>query len=418
MMEQPPPVAMEAPPTVPQEQQPVAVAAPQEAVPVPVAAPPPQQPVAAVAAPPTPVAVAPPPQPVTAAPPQTPQTPTADGRVILPTPEEFSADENLRLGRANGNVYQRKPGVDGVHDGQIMVRLKKKRFIVIDYSLDPVDAPEGAVMPEGAGKQKCITAECTKVGIPICLFDSEPSEPASLYMRSGLCFTCQRILNEKRRTQRKRKTDDGVDGTPHSKKKAKLSNGEIIDLAPDAVIVNGPVGDAKPHSEAYGFHEIGVDLQTCVQEAAQDTERLVTASEDITNLYDKAFGSVKKSLYLLSQWKASWDAAIAAAVAQETVNDAGLADAVASAAAVVAAAGLESQENSANMIALLSAAEAKGDNNGEGDVKKEESVEGGADAIAAATAASVGDEAGAPPPGVVPEGQPAEQTENVEVFGV
>eukprot|EP00521_Asterionellopsis_glacialis_P018355 CAMPEP_0195306194 /NCGR_PEP_ID=MMETSP0707-20130614/37076_1 /TAXON_ID=33640 /ORGANISM="Asterionellopsis glacialis, Strain CCMP134" /LENGTH=396 /DNA_ID=CAMNT_0040370405 /DNA_START=248 /DNA_END=1438 /DNA_ORIENTATION=+ len=387
----PPPQEVVAPP--PQQQQ--------EAVPVPVAAPPPQP-------------VAPPPlqspQPVVTAvappPPPPPQTPNAENRVILPTPEEFAPDENLRLGRANGNVYQRKPGVDGVHDGQIMVRLKKKRFIVVDYSLAPEDAPETAVMPEGAGKQKCITPECTKVGIPICLFDSEPSEPASLYMRSGLCFTCQRILNEKRRTQRKRKTDDGSDGTPHSKKKAKLASGEIIDLAPDAVIVNGPVGDAKPHGEAYGFHEIGVDLQTCVQEAAQDTERLVTASEDITALYDKASGSVKKSLYLLSQWKGSWDAAIAAAVAQETVNDAGLADAVASAAAVVAAAGLESQENSANMIALLSAAEAKGDN---GEVKKDDDT--------GAAPEAVGGEAPPPPP-PPPEGQPGENNENVEVFGV
>mmetsp|Transcript_7603 Transcript_7603/g.10919 ORF Transcript_7603/g.10919 Transcript_7603/m.10919 type:complete len:397 (+) Transcript_7603:657-1847(+) len=396
MEQHPPPVTMEAPPVpVPPPPQELVAPPPQqeEAVPVHVAAPPPQP----VAAPPLQS-----PQPVVAAVAPPPQTPNADNRVILPTPEEFAADENLRLGRANGNVYQRKPGVDGAHDGQIMVRLKKKRFIVLDYSLNPEEAPETAIMPEGAGKQKCITPECTKVGIPINLFDSEPGEPASLYMRSGLCFTCQRILNEKRRTQRKRKTDDGSDGTPHSKKKAKLASGEIIDLAPDAVIVNGPVGDAKPHGEAYGFHEIGVDLQTCVQEAAQDTERLVTASEDITALYDKAFGSVKKSLYLLSQWKGSWDAAIAAAVAQETVNDAGLADAVASAAAVVAAAGLESQENSANMIALLSAAEAKDDN---GEVKKEDETGTAPEAV--------GGEA--PPP---PEGQPGERNENVEVFGV
>jgi len=325
-----------------------------------------------------------------------PSPPNGNNRVILPTPDEFAGDENLRLGRANGNVYQRKPGVETAHDGQIMVRLKKKRFIVIDYSVSPEEAPEGSVMPDGAGKQKCITPECTKVGIPILFFDSEPAEPASLYMRSGLCFTCQRILNEKRRTQRKRKSDDGVDGTPStSKKKVKFQNGEIIELAPDAVIVNGPVDDAKPHGEAYGFHEIGVDLQAVMTDAAADTDRLVTASEDITALYDKAFGSVKKSLYLLSQWKASWDAAIAAAVAQETVNDAGLADAVASAAAVVAAAGLESQDNSANMIALLSAAEAKGDNNAE---KKD--GEGGEE---------IAQEA---------EGQAPASSENVEVFGV
>ena len=38
-------------------------------------------------------------------------------------------------------------------------------------------------------------------------------------------------------------------------------------------------------------------------------------SEDISTLYEKAFMSLSKGIFLLSQWKASWDSAIAAAVA-------------------------------------------------------------------------------------------------------
>jgi hypothetical protein len=48
-------------------------------------------------------------------------------------PEDFADDAERCLGRENGNTYQRKPGLDNVHDCQIMVRLKKKRFIIIDY---------------------------------------------------------------------------------------------------------------------------------------------------------------------------------------------------------------------------------------------------------------------------------------------
>jgi hypothetical protein len=50
-------------------------------------------------------------------------------QVILPL-EDFAEDLDLRLGRANGNIYHRRGGIEGIHDGQVMVRLKKKRFIV------------------------------------------------------------------------------------------------------------------------------------------------------------------------------------------------------------------------------------------------------------------------------------------------
>lgn len=64
---------------------------------------------------------------------------TEQTSVVLPI-EEFAHDLEYKLGRANGNVFHRNPGVEGLHDGQIMVRLKKKRFIIIDYSIVPNSA--------------------------------------------------------------------------------------------------------------------------------------------------------------------------------------------------------------------------------------------------------------------------------------
>lgn len=324
--------------------------------------------------------------------------------VILP-PEEFAEDLEQRLGRANGNVYHRREGVDQVHDGQIMVRLKKKRYIVIDYGIVPSEADRqlAAVTshiscPEGAGKQQCVTPECAKVGVPVLLYDSAPEETASLYLRSGLCFTCQRMLNEKRRTNRKRKDETpggayAYSSPAPSAKKMKVPPGAIIIPQPP------PASGIKHHADGFGYSEIGEDLQAAVREAADSTNHLVAAAaggdgsttavavaaavaaaegasetavteaavnaavdatgilesggettmspQDVSVAYEKAYASMSKGIFLLTQWKASWDAAIASAVAQET------ADAVASAAAVVAA----GQDQNANMIPLLLAAE-------------------------------------------------------------
>ena len=300
--------------------------------------------------------------------------------IIIPL-DEFSYDLENRLGRANGNVFHRKEGVEGVHDGQIMVRLKKKRFIVIDYGIVPTQADLQAAAihphvttPDGAGKTKCITPSCTKVGVPVLLYDSEPSEPASLYIRSGLCFTCQRNLNEKRRTQRKRK-NDVILQEPGGTCRAKL-NGNIIDLSSDALVINGPMEGVKKHVEGFSAEEIAADLQALSREAAFDMERLLNSAQTnpettavafaaalVTNplhpsdvmatsaaievsssaglmvqehqhnqpqhhlqqhsqlqpshgdaienceiLYERALTSTSKVLYLLTQWKLSWDA--------------------------------------------------------------------------------------------------------------
>lgn len=328
---------------------------------------------------------------------------------------EFAEDVDLRLGRANGNVYHRRPGIPDVNDGQIMVRLKKKRFIVIDYGIVPtINDIASASMnahvtcPPGAGKQICCNAtpDCNKIGVPVLLYDSDPEQPHSLYMRSGLCFTCQRLLNEKRRTQRKRKSDTttmtalppqqqlqhssspqpmmngniphdahhprgnngnnmGVTSTDihafsmDSAAKRFRLNGEVLDLAPDAIIINGPLVGTKHQGHDYGYMDIGNDLLNITKESFEEFQKLVSSvtknttttnmtattaqaasgNTDASNIqqqqqqlttppatalidnykilshYEKTFLSMSKGIFLLSQWKASWDLMIAAAAA-------------------------------------------------------------------------------------------------------
>jgi len=135
---------------------------------------------------------------------------------ILIRPEEYVEDEIRRLGKSNGNHYVRKAGVDGVHNGQIMIRLKSKRYIIIDYGITPSEYDHELVqhhshisIPPGAGQTLCKTVDCPRVGVPVLLYDSEPHEPMSLYMSGGLCFNCQRALNEKRRTLRNKRKANG-----------------------------------------------------------------------------------------------------------------------------------------------------------------------------------------------------------------
>lgn len=349
--------------------------------------------------------------------------------IFMPV-EEFAHELEIKLGRANGNVYVRKPGVEGLHDGQIMVRLKKKRFIIIDYSIvpSPADVAYAAVTPNvlcpsGAGKQKCVSSDCTKVGVPVMLFDSDPEQPLSLYLRSGLCFTCQRLLNEKRRTQRKRKGEvnqspgqhghghgHGMDGSGlqfghpgvsaehyamETAKRFRLG-GEILDLNPDAIIINGPLDDTKHHGPGYEYPEIGNDLQRITHEVSQETMQLASTvsslgevpfninTQDhaqILGMYEKTFVSISKGIFLLSQWKSSWDSAVAAAAAEKateqaldgsTIVDAvSSADVVASAAAVAAAQSVSGDQNSSNMIPLLLAA----NNNDKRDIETEDDVD-------------------------------------------
>lgn len=278
---------------------------------------------------------------------------------IFLRPEEFAQDAETKLGRANGNTYQRKPGLDDVHDGQIMVRLKKKRFIIIDYGHVPSEhdheiakAVPHINIPNGGGITACATKTCSRVGVPVLLYDSEPNEPMSLYLRGGLCFSCQRNLNEKRRTQRKRKSDGypvgeartggdmpSLDMGPGTSNSNRFKfNDHILELNPDAVVINGPVDGARVRGPGYRCPEIGTDLLRIVSELSHETLSLmqhssgvqsgmvsqnvnVTASS-VNAMYQKAFLSVSKATFLLTQWKASWDEHVAANMAQNAAAEA------------------------------------------------------------------------------------------------
>ena len=305
---------------------------------------------------------------------------------IILRPEEFAKDEETRLGRANGNTYQRKPGVENVHDGQIMVRLKKKRFIILDYGYVPNEhdhqIAKGVphiIIPSGAGRMKCATKDCPRVGVPVMLYDSNPNEPVSLYLRGGLCFSCQRNLNEKRRTNKKRKPEEehpeldahSVDGN-ESKEHPALSrfkvNGDFIELNPDAIIINGPIDGTRMRGPGYQCAEIGSDVLLIVSELTQEANSLMSYSSEsrpvtaeavaststINALYEKTFLSLSKATYLLTQWKASWDEALANNIAAATAAEAAvnaaldsraLDDAVAATAAALASATQEGAMN-------------------------------------------------------------------------
>jgi len=143
-----------------------------------------------------------------------PILPEPPRRVLKNPLEAFSEDFELRLGGVNGQMYQRIPGKKGIHDGQVMIRLMRKRCIVLDYSIIPNDddvqiAAQNPhiIIPNGAGVTQCRfrtiskeseSSQCPKIGVPVVLYDSDPLQPASMYLKKGLCFQCLRDFNEKR----------------------------------------------------------------------------------------------------------------------------------------------------------------------------------------------------------------------------
>lgn len=76
--------------------------------------------------------------------------------------EDFQ-DDLRHLGRANGNIWQRLPALPGVHDGQVMVRLKQLRFVILDYSIPQTRLTSGSnsnhvKIPRNAGVAICNTS--------------------------------------------------------------------------------------------------------------------------------------------------------------------------------------------------------------------------------------------------------------------
>ena len=166
--------------------------------------------------------------------------------------------------------------------------------------------------------------------MPVQLYDSDPSEPPSLYLRGGLCFSCQRTLNEKRRTQRKRKSDavDEEGGSLHhpptnaSNQQRYRLNGSVLDLNPDAVIINGPIEGTRTRGPDYPFPRIGQDLVHLVNEITRGTNALFHTAyhaqqmrtlgspasvAQINGLFQSTFRDMSRATYLITQWKASWD---------------------------------------------------------------------------------------------------------------
>lgn len=265
-------------------------------------------------------------------------------------PYDMQYDVEHKLGRANGKIFIRQPGLEGKHDGQIMVRLKKKRFIIIDYT---------------TGKRACATNGCNKNAIPTLLYDSDPTQQTSLYLRSGLCFTCQRRVNEKRRSPRK-STSNGnntdhmsvvssmsitssppffssskkvlpstlvaipqgleipenamlspcwkrMRGTPPAAAAAAATGTHY--LSPP-IVIDGSVDGARPASVNYDHTCIAQDLQATSNSLSCSSNELVNISSNVSHhcstdevqaVYEKAMRMAQKAVYQLSQWKVSWD---------------------------------------------------------------------------------------------------------------
>lgn len=285
---------------------------------------------------------------------------------IFLRPEEFTHDAEARLGKANGNTYNRRPGVEGAHDGQIMIRLKKRRFIILDYGYVPTSQDKEVAksvphinIPNGAGRIRCSTKGCKRIGVPCMLYDSDPTEPMSPYAKSGMCFSCQRAYNEKRRTSGRKRPAEAPEGKAGKKATRTVAdapappplktsrfkfNDQIIELNPDAIVINGPVEGTRVRGLDYRCPEIGSDLLRIVSELSQETLSLMhhsgtaglaqplATTSSVEALYQRAFQSVSKATFLLTQWKASWDENNAAAINDSRV----LQQAVASHQAVAA----------------------------------------------------------------------------------
>lgn len=169
--------------------------------------------------------------------------------------------------------------------------------------------------PFGSARYGTVTLiTFSQVGIPCKLYDSVPEDTVPLYIRSGLCFECQRNLNEKRRVDRKRKPDGptllySISG-PNQKKFKFQGSSDVIELKEDAIIVNGSMKGVKLAAEGHSHQDIAVDLQDMLRESTFEAERLLTSADpmaDVHSMYEKAFTTMNKAIFLMTQWKAAWE---------------------------------------------------------------------------------------------------------------
>ena len=244
-------------------------------------------------------------------------------QVVLPL-ETFAEDLHMKLGRANGNIYHRTKGKPGVHDGQVMVRLKKKRFIVLDYSIKPNRSDLQASSmnphircPKGAGRTRCSVSGCKKVGVPVLLYDSEPDETPSLYLRSGLCFTCQRNLNEKRRTQRKKASDNPAKTTAAAASNAaELAAGNGLYLFGSAADMNPALGgQASAKRLRYDVSAHGPGASVAAAQAQAQAQAAMSVMAAAASPYSHYATGYQQAIAAAATMAQQQPAAAAAAVA-------------------------------------------------------------------------------------------------------
>ena len=93
-------------------------------------------------------------------------------------------------------------------------------------------------------------------------------------------------------------------------------NGGIIDLSSDAIVINGPLEGTKRFGPRYGMEELCTDMHREVEQAKQSAESLISMTKgeipvegqrDLLVEYERAFLSMSRSLFLLSQWKVVHD---------------------------------------------------------------------------------------------------------------
>ena len=264
----------------------------------------------------------------------------------------FEDVAKMKLGKANGNIFNLRPAGEGdpltntpPHDGVVMVRLKKKRFLVLDYSKGMYSLNRHQDDPQSHNRLSiCISPTCQKVGLPDLIYDSgDPAEGGiSLYLRSGMCFTCQRNVNEKRRTQRKRKGDETGSASSNNRRRTtdtifgspSVSSSHQPFASVDAMMVGNVASaylDAPVSISVHTNDENMSNAKMCIEDFGRNFEMLISLSSMINapepdeaipiipssnessvankaNMaiyYESAVSSLHKCLHFLEDWKRS-----------------------------------------------------------------------------------------------------------------
>ena len=216
---------------------------------------------------------------------------------------EYVNNNATNLKGSNGSSIRLEPAVEDAHCGRLMIRLANARIVILDYEYVPnehdVELASSRVyitIPYGAGQKICTKKGCKRIGVPVLLYDSHPNDSETAYLKNGLCFTCQKDSNAKRRTKRKSNQNEQSNGT-------------------SAIVINAPVDGTRSHDADYCCPQISADLQRITSELSQETGSLVQLSSrehammpgSVDQQYQRAYLSATRAVFLLTQWKASYD---------------------------------------------------------------------------------------------------------------